>query len=608
MINIYQFHIELRDSDPKIWRRIQVTADATFEELHDIIQLAMGWESDHLYEFTVGNTKVYDFQDAIDEGNNPLERDSMDTLLDELVTKEKSRFIYVYDFGDHWEHVIRLEKVLSKEKDQPLPVCIEGEGACPPEDSGGILAYREMISILADRGHPEYDYVMEWLGEDWNSEFFDCNRANSLLQDYAEQCEEIYDEASEIFANLSENEPDNYPDEGFENEYDELSKYSCPEDVLRSEYIREDMEDWLGIALEEPKSVEFRTSERLCGLGFDKKEANNMILQALSVEWFYELKYEIDHMEDRYAYNLDHLPDSPLEITRLQDALAILDGCVKGVPFSAIEYLQNDSSEEATAAILMALANRPKDDTDVPFWYTVAAEGHLCEELIDPVIKLYEGSWGSDWLHDQGQYLIGKLAQKYPELTSKKVLDAMEKDADNRAMPYIFYLFDVFYFCDAAIYKARLLALLERDDLSWYDTLAGTIADLQISEGLPVLKRKLKDLQISHDDEWRQHNLVEVNEAIQVLEGELTLDPEFSKPLCLKREGSWKDHLIQHEHLFYDDGGYFDFLENPDHYLPSSTLWPLFSDSKPYIKEKVPGRNDPCYCGSGKKYKKCCMG
>ncbi len=27
---------------------------------------------------------------------------------------------------------------------------------------------------------------------------------------------------------------------------------------------------------------------------------------------------------------------------------------------------------------------------------------------------------------------------------------------------------------------------------------------------------------------------------------------------------------------------------------------------KPIIKTKEPGRNDPCPCGSGKKYKKCC--
>ncbi len=31
-----------------------------------------------------------------------------------------------------------------------------------------------------------------------------------------------------------------------------------------------------------------------------------------------------------------------------------------------------------------------------------------------------------------------------------------------------------------------------------------------------------------------------------------------------------------------------------------------FGSVKPVVKEKEPGRNDPCPCGSGKKYKKCC--
>ena len=32
-----------------------------------------------------------------------------------------------------------------------------------------------------------------------------------------------------------------------------------------------------------------------------------------------------------------------------------------------------------------------------------------------------------------------------------------------------------------------------------------------------------------------------------------------------------------------------------------------FFKNKPYTRIKVPSRNDPCTCGSGKKYKNCCM-
>lgn len=69
------------------------------------------------------------------------------------------------------------------------------------------------------------------------------------------------------------------------------------------------------------------------------------------------------------------------------------------------------------------------------------------------------------WMDEQGQFLIGKLGEKYPELTTQKVLEAMEKDVDLQTKPNIFYLFDVFYFCDINIFKSRLLAFLESKSL-----------------------------------------------------------------------------------------------------------------------------------------------
>jgi len=38
--------------------------------------------------------------------------------------------------------------------------------------------------------------------------------------------------------------------------------------------------------------------------------------------------------------------------------------------------------------------------------------------------------------------------------------------------------------------------------------------------------------------------------------------------------------------------------------LKGRTFYP---SSKPLLKTDVPKRNDPCPCGSGKKYKRCCV-
>ena len=49
---IYQFKVTLKDIKPPVWRRVQVP-DCTLGELHEVIQIAMGWTDSHLHQFVV---------------------------------------------------------------------------------------------------------------------------------------------------------------------------------------------------------------------------------------------------------------------------------------------------------------------------------------------------------------------------------------------------------------------------------------------------------------------------------------------------------------------------------------------------------------------------
>ncbi|EHJ58109.1 hypothetical protein NSU_4932 [Novosphingobium pentaromativorans US6-1] len=54
---IARLHIALADTDPSIWRRVDVPVDANLKMLHDVIQGAMGWLDYHLWEFEAGDRR-----------------------------------------------------------------------------------------------------------------------------------------------------------------------------------------------------------------------------------------------------------------------------------------------------------------------------------------------------------------------------------------------------------------------------------------------------------------------------------------------------------------------------------------------------------------------
>ncbi len=157
----YQIKITLMGIEPPVWRRIQVPADITLEALHDIAQIAMGWEDAHLHLFIV-NGEEYG---ATDPEFGTTIHDEREALLGQLA-KPGDRLAYVYDFGDDWEHEIRIERVLHVETTEGLPRCIGGERACPPEDCGGAPGYARLLQILADPDHEEHEDMLDWLGDE----------------------------------------------------------------------------------------------------------------------------------------------------------------------------------------------------------------------------------------------------------------------------------------------------------------------------------------------------------------------------------------------------------------------------------------------------------
>lgn len=164
--DLFQFKVELDGVEPAVWRRILIPADESFFALHAVIQDSMGWEYAHLFMFTLKKTKS---RPAMEIGLPSLEFGEVvpcwEVSLGEIFTRKGQKIHYEYDFGDSWGHTITFEGRDKPLEDEFYPLCIEGERACPPEDSGGVLGYMSKLEILQDPKHEMYEDIKEWMGD-----------------------------------------------------------------------------------------------------------------------------------------------------------------------------------------------------------------------------------------------------------------------------------------------------------------------------------------------------------------------------------------------------------------------------------------------------------
>ena len=188
---IYQIQIALQGFKPKIWRRILIPSDLLLSDFHKIIQSTMGWTNSHLHQF-IKNQTFYTKRLPDDDLWNEMDNVDYEELkISDLLTSEKEIIIYEYDFGDGWEHDIILEKVLPVDVKIKYPICLTGKMNCPPEDCGGVWGYSDMLEVLKQSDHEEYDSYIEWLGGKFDPMDFDKVEVNELLREKDYGCIEL---------------------------------------------------------------------------------------------------------------------------------------------------------------------------------------------------------------------------------------------------------------------------------------------------------------------------------------------------------------------------------------------------------------------------------
>lgn len=177
---VYQLKVTLEGIRPPIWRRIQVGSDISLAGLHEVLQVTMGWDNCHLYQFIMGRTS-YGEPHPDYEGWGTEMHDAADTRLDDVLRREKGKITYEYDFGDSWYHGILLEKILPPDPSGQYPICLKGKRAGPPEDCGGTWGYMEFQEAIRDPEHEQHDELLEWAGGEFDPEELDLDLINVRL-------------------------------------------------------------------------------------------------------------------------------------------------------------------------------------------------------------------------------------------------------------------------------------------------------------------------------------------------------------------------------------------------------------------------------------------
>ena len=215
---IYQFYAELKDYEPKIWRRFQVPENITMARLGYILMTMYEMKANHLFCVTVpirDNVKLDETLSGVGSvfpdkswrfeiGNEELFPGEGEKVFDASTYKMRSilqgcqgeKLTLEYDYGDGWEVEITLESVL-EDKELPgreLPRVLASEGYGIIEDCGGTGGLEQLAAAFRQKSGDDYENYREWLGRDESDlTAFDLDDMNLRLKKVPRIYMELYE-------------------------------------------------------------------------------------------------------------------------------------------------------------------------------------------------------------------------------------------------------------------------------------------------------------------------------------------------------------------------------------------------------------------------------
>jgi hypothetical protein len=181
---VAHLQITLDDVKPVVRRRVEVPLAIRLDRLHMVFQAAMGWTNSHLYEIRARDVG-WGIPDP-DWGDGPLDARKA-RLIDVLEDVGVKTLKYLYDFGDGWEHTVKIQRITDAMPDVAYPCLIDADGHCPPEDVGGPWGYAEFLEAINDPNHERYSEFSEWVGQPFDPSSVNAEKLAHAVEKLAKQ-------------------------------------------------------------------------------------------------------------------------------------------------------------------------------------------------------------------------------------------------------------------------------------------------------------------------------------------------------------------------------------------------------------------------------------
>ena len=182
---VIELDVGLEYTRPRVWRRLWVLDSLSMYQLHEIIQVSMGWMHSHLFMFRTPGFTITEPSPENDWIKDEF-KDARKTKLGSFLKRPGDSIIYEYDFGDSWVHVVRFEREVEESEVRfGLPRCVGGENACPPEDCGGFPGFDRVKKALAKPSSREYREMIDWLDiyyPNYDPKEFSLGAVNKILK------------------------------------------------------------------------------------------------------------------------------------------------------------------------------------------------------------------------------------------------------------------------------------------------------------------------------------------------------------------------------------------------------------------------------------------